>query len=75
MEEFPFLTFSLYEIGVALKQQFTYDTSIYLNWFTFAPNKWKIETMDVLVDRAYNICSPEYLLKKRIIATREIVYL
>ena len=75
MEGFAFLTSSLYEKGAALKQQFTCDTSIYLNWLTFAPNKWKRETMDVLVDRPYNICSSEYLLKKRVITTREIVCL
>ena len=43
------------------------DTSIYLNWFSFAPNTWKQGTLKNLVYRAYNICSTEYLLRKELL--------
>ena len=43
------------------------DTGIYLNWFSFAPNTWKRGTLKNLVNRAYNIYSTEYLLKKELL--------
>ena len=42
------------------------NTDIYINWKSFAPNKWKWGTLKTLVNRAFDICSTdEYLKEKR----------
>ena len=43
------------------------DTGIYLNWFSFTLSTWKRGTLKNLVHQAYNICSTEYLLKKKLL--------
>ena len=38
------------------------NTDIYMNWYSYAPNTWKIATLKSLVKRAFLIClKPEYL--------------
>ena len=41
-------------------------TDIYLNWFSHAPNTWKRETLKLLINRAYTLCSTDYHLKEEL---------
>ena len=41
-------------------------TDIYLNWFSHAPNTWKRETLKLLINRAYTLCSTGYHLKEEL---------
>ena len=45
------------------------DSSIYINWNSFAPNTWKIGTLKGLLRRAHKICSEKQW------TDREIAYL
>ena len=41
------------------------NNNIYLNWTSYAPNKWKMGTLNTLVRRAYHIClTNEHLQNK-----------
>ena len=42
------------------------DTSIYINWNSFAPNIWKIGTLKGLLRRAYKICSEKEWTDKEV---------
>ena len=41
-------------------------TEIYLNWFSHTPNTWKRETLKVLLNRAYILCSTDYQIKEEL---------
>ena len=41
-------------------------TDIYLNWFSHGPNTWKRETLKLLINRAYTLCSTGYHLKEEL---------
>ena len=40
------------------------NIDIYLNWESFAPDKWKWGTLKTLTKRAYDVCSNQELLQK-----------
>ena len=42
------------------------NNDIYLNWESFAPNKWKWGTLKTLTKRAYDVCSTQELLQKEL---------
>ena len=42
------------------------NTDLYINWKSFSPNNWKLETLKTLVSRAYDICSTEKYLKEEL---------
>ena len=42
------------------------NNDIYLNWESFAPNKWKWGTLKTLTKRAYHVCSSQELLQKEL---------
>ena len=41
-------------------------TDIYLNWESFAPNKWKWRTLKTLIKRANDVCSIQEHLQKEL---------
>ena len=42
------------------------NNDIYLNWESFAPDKWKWGTLKRLTKRAYDVCSNQELLQKEL---------
>ena len=42
------------------------NNDIYLNWESFAPDKWKRGTLKTLTKRAYDVCSNQELLQKEL---------
>ena len=38
------------------------NTDIYINWKSFSPNNWKLETLKTLVRCAYDVCSSDHYL-------------
>ena len=42
------------------------NNDIYLNWESFAPNKWKWGALKTLTKRAYHVCSSQELLQKEL---------
>ena len=48
------------------------NNDIYLNWVFFAPNKWKWGTLKTLTKRAYDICSNQELLQKKLSCIKKV---
>ena len=46
-------------IGTTIYRKVT-KTDIYINWKSFAPNRWKLGTLKALMRCAYDICSNYY---------------
>ena len=42
------------------------NNDIYLNWESFAPEKWKRGTLKTLTKRPYDVCSTQELLQKEL---------
>ena len=49
------------------------NNDIYLNWESFAPIKWKWETLNTLTENDYGVCSTQELLQK-VLNYTEIVF-
>ena len=50
------------------------NTDLYMNWYSFAPKRWKWGTLKTLVRRAHINCSTEKHLKEELNHIRKIFY-
>ena len=49
------------------------NTNIYVNWNSYAPINWKYVTAQILIKRAYSICSTENLLEKELAFIEDVL--
>ena len=42
------------------------NTNLYIHWNSFAPNNWKLGTLETLVRRAYETCSTDEYLRDKL---------
>ena len=51
----------------------TTHTNIYINWNSYAPTNWKYVTAQILIKRAYSICSTQGLLRKELTFLEDVL--